>query len=125
MLRRFLIRWGVNFVGLWVAALLLGGISYGEKLRVLLIAALIFSIVNTVIRPILIILTLPAIVLSLGLFTLVINTFMLYLVTVLYPKFHVGSFWTGVVAVIIIWIVNYIMNNLLEPAKHEQFGHQT
>jgi putative membrane protein len=114
-MKQFLLRWMVNFFGLWTAATLLDGIHYQEHLRVLVWAALIFSIVNALIRPLIILLTLPAIVITLGLFTLVINTFMLYLVTLFYHRFQIASFWSGLAAVIIIWLVNYLLNDLLEP----------
>ena len=66
-----------------------------------------------------VLLSLPAIVLTLGFFTLLINAFMLFLVTKIYPSFHLRSFWTAVVATVIIWIVNYLLTELLEP-KHEK-----
>ena len=119
MLRKFALRVLVNFLGLWAAAeLMTSSINYNDKLRVLVIAALIFSVVNAVIRPLVVILSLPAIVLTLGLFTLVINAFMLYLVTKIYPSFQLHSFWTAVFATIIIWVVNYLLTELLEPKKH-------
>lgn len=119
MIRTFVLRWLVNFLGLWAAAeLMTGSIQYNDKIRVLLVAALIFSLVNAFIRPLIVLLSLPAIVLTLGLFTLVINAFMLYLVTKIYTAFQLRSFWTAVVATLIIWIVNYLLTDLLEP-KHE------
>ncbi|HUD11045.1 MAG TPA: phage holin family protein [Candidatus Saccharimonadia bacterium] len=118
MIRKFILRWLVNFLGLWTAAqLMTGSIQYNNKIWVLIAAALIFSVVNAVIRPLVVLLSLPAIVLTLGLFTLVINAFMLYLVTKIYPSFHLRSFWTAVVATAIIWVVNYLLTELLEP-KH-------
>jgi putative membrane protein len=118
MLRKFALRVLVNFLGLWAAAeLMTNSINYNDKLRVLVIAALIFSMVNAVIRPLVVILSLPAIVLTLGLFTLVINAFMLYLVTKIYPSFQLRSFWTAVVATVIIWVVNYLLTELLEPKR--------
>lgn len=118
MLRTFALRVLVNFLGLWAAAeLMTGSISYNDKLLVLIVAALIFSVVNAVIRPLVVILSLPAIVMTLGLFTLVVNAFMLYLVTKIYPAFQLRSFWTAVVATIIIWIVNYLLTELLEPKR--------
>jgi len=118
MLRKFALRVLVNFLGLWAAAeLMTSSIDYNDKLRVLVIAALIFSVVNAIIRPLVVILSLPAIVLTLGLFTLVINAFMLYLVTKIYPSFQLRSFWTAVAATIIIWVVNYLLTELLEPKK--------
>jgi putative membrane protein len=120
MLKQFLLRWLVNFFGLWTAATLLGGsIDYQSHLRVLVWAALLFSIVNALIRPLVILLTLPAVVLSLGLFTLVINAAMLYLVTLFYHKFQIAGFGSAVLAVIIIWVVNYLLNDLLGD-RHAQ-----
>ncbi len=117
MFKQFLLRWLVNFLGLWTAATLFTGISYGEHLRVLVWAALIFSVVNALIRPVIIILALPAIVLTLGLFTLVVNALMLYLVTFFYHRFHISSFWTALGAVAIVWLVNYLLNDLLEARQ--------
>jgi putative membrane protein len=122
MIRKFSLRCLVNFLGLWAAAeLMTGSINYDNKIWVLVAAALIFSVVNAVIRPLVVLLSLPAIVLTLGLFTLVINAFMLYLVTKIYPSFHLRSFWTAVVATVIIWVVNYLLTELLEPKhRHEK-----
>ncbi len=120
MLRKFILRWLVNFLGLWAAAeLMSGSITYNDKIGVLIIAALVFSLVNAVIRPLIVILALPALVLTLGLFTFVINAFMLYLVTKLYPSFHLRSFWTAVLAAVIIWIVNYLLTDLLESKREK------
>lgn len=116
-MKQFLLRWMVNFLGLWTAATLVSGIRYEEKARVLLIAALVFSIVNAFVRPLIVLLTLPVILVTLGLFTLVINAFMLYLVALLYPRFEIASFGSALLAVIIIGIVNYLLNDLLEPKK--------
>ena len=118
MLRKFLLRTIVNFLGLWAAAQLMSGsIDYGSKLTTLIIAALIFSLVNAFIRPIIVFFSLPAILVTLGLFTFIVNAFMLYLVTRIYPSFHLRSFWTAIIAVVIVWIVNYLLTDLLEP-KH-------
>jgi putative membrane protein len=119
LIKQFLLRWLVNFFGLWAAATLLTGIGYQDKLRVLIWAALIFSLVNAVIRPLVLLLSLPAILLSLGLFTFVVNAFMLYVVTFFYPKFHIASFGSALLAVIIIGIVNFLLNDLLKP-HHEK-----
>lgn len=114
MLKRFLIRWLVNGVGLWLAGELIAGVSYNDDYWVVLVAALIFSVVNAFIRPILIVLTLPVIILTLGLFTLFINTFILFLVTYLYPAFTVATFGAGVLTVIIIWVVNFAVETLVK-----------
>ena len=115
-MKRFLLRWLVNFLGLWVAANLVSGIDYGPRVRVLVWAALIFSIVNAFIRPLVIVLSLPAIVLTFGLFTFVINGLMLYLVALIYPKFQVASFGVALIAVIIVWLVNWLLSDTIEAA---------
>ena len=118
MIKNFLLRWLVNFLGLWGAATLVAGIQYSDRIKILIIAALIFSIVNMLIRPFIILLALPAIVVTLGLFTLVINAAMLYLVTLFYPKFEINSFSAAIFAVIIIWLVNLLITNLLDSRQN-------
>jgi putative membrane protein len=120
MIRSFILRWFINFLGLWAAASLLAGVSYGQHMSVLVWAALIFSIVNALIRPLIIVLALPAIVLTLGLFTFVVNAFMLYLVTVFYNDFQVSSFWQALLAVLIVWVVNYLFTDLIDGAKKRE-----
>lgn len=114
MLRDFLLRWIANGIGLWLAARLIPGISYSDSLWVIVVAALVFSIVNALIRPILVVLSLPAIVFSLGLFMLIVNAFMLYLVTVIYPRLQIATFPRTIWAVIIIWLVNYVISIIFQ-----------
>ena len=116
IIKSFILRWLVNFLGLYAAATLLSGINYSGRVRVLIWAALIFSLVNAFIRPLIVLLTLPAIVVTLGVFMLAINAFMLYMVTFLYPKFQIRSFWSALLAVVIIWLVNYLLNDSAEKA---------
>ena len=120
MVRKFILRWFINFLGLWAAATLLSGVNYGDQVQVLLWAALIFSVVNALIRPLVIVLSLPAIVLTLGLFTLVVNAFMLYLVTLFYGQFEVSSFWQALLAVMIVGLVNFMFTDVLEGAKKRE-----
>jgi putative membrane protein len=117
MWRLILLRWFANSVGLWIAARLLPGIEYHDSLWVIIIAALLFSLVNALVRPFVVILSLPAIVLSLGLFTFIINSLMLYLVTVIYPRLVIDSFTAALLAVIIIWLVNYALSVVLHKDK--------
>lgn len=119
MIRGFVLRWIINFLGLWLAASLLSGVEYGDKAGVLIVAALIFSIVNALLRPLIIILALPAIVITLGLFTFVVNGFMLWLTTLIYPAFHVTSFWQALLAVVIVWLVNYLLTEVMENVREE------
>ena len=104
---RFIARLLMNALGLWIAARLSRNIDYQDSLWVIAVAALLFSVINALIRPIVIIFTLPAVVLTLGLFMLVINGLMVWLVSAIYPPFEVRTFGAAVLAAIIVWIVNY------------------
>lgn len=117
MLKRFLLLWLSNVVGLFVAAWLLSGIDYGGSIIVLLIASLIFGIVNFLIRPFVIILSLPAIIVTMGLFTLVVNALMLFITSQIYPHFQVESIWSAIMAVIIVWLINYFFDILIIERK--------
>jgi putative membrane protein len=114
-LTRFAIRWFVCGLGLWIAAGLLGErISYDSRIGVIIVAGLILAIVNTVIKPIVIILSLPAILFSLGLFMIVINGLMVLLVSKLYTDLHVTNFGAAVLAGMVIGLVNYLVTTILE-----------
>ena len=89
-LLRFLVFWGVNTLSLWVAGELFDGISFATP-QSLLVAGLMLGIVNTFLKPLLVILTLPLSILTLGLFVLVINALMLLLVAWLVPGFIVAG----------------------------------
>ena len=115
MLLRILFGWLSNIVALFVAAWIVPGVGYGDDFWVLFIAALIFTVVNMFVRPIVILLALPAVVLTLGLALVLINTFMLYLTDWIVPSFETGSFWSTLGAAIIVAIVNLIINLVLKP----------
>ena len=110
-----LFAWLSNLVALFVAAWIIPDVSYGDDFWVLFIAALVFTIVNWLVRPIIILLALPAVVLTLGLALILINTFMLYLTDWIVPSFETGSFWWTLLAAIIVSIVNLIISLVLKP----------
>lgn len=115
LISRFLVRWLVCSLGLWIAAgLLRSGIEYNSNLKVIIVAGLILALVNAILRPALIILSLPAILFTLGIFMLFINGFMVFLVSWLYPSLHITSFWIALLAGIIIGLVNYLVTTILE-----------
>lgn len=115
---RFLTRWLVSSVGLWIAAgFLSNSITYGSKLRDIVIAGLVLAILNTVIKPILIIFTLPAILLTLGLFMILINGLTVFLASKLYHPLHITNFWAAVFAGMVIGLVNYLVTAILEDVK--------
>lgn len=113
----FLLRWVLNSFGIWIAARILdgNGIEYDESQGFLLFffAGFILSIVNAILKPILVILSLPAILLTLGLFTLIVNGFIVYLAAMIVPGLEIG-FWAAVLAGMIISLINYVLTSLLD-----------
>ena len=109
---RFLVFWGVNTLSLWVADALFDGISFATP-QSLLIAGLMLGIVNTFLKPVLIILTLPLSIVTLGLFVLVINALMLLLVAWLIPGFMVTGFWSGFLVALFVAVFSFIVNSLI------------
>lgn len=117
---RLLLRWFVCSLGLWIAAGLLGGsISYGEKFSVVVIAGLVLALVNIVLKPIVVIFALPALLLTLGLFMVVINGLMVYLVSKFYAPLEVTNFWAAIFAGIIIGLVNWLVTTIIESERME------
>ncbi len=109
MARRLAITWGFNTLALFVATWLLSGLSYGSGWWVLLLAGLVFTLVNVFVKPVLAFLSLPFIVVTLGLFYFLINVLMLYLTHWLVPGFHIASFWWAVLGAVIVSAVNGIL----------------
>jgi len=112
---RFLVRWAVCSLGLWIAAGLLGDrVTYESRLVVIVVAGLILAIINAIIKPIVIIFSLPFILFTLGLFMIVINGLMVYLVSKLYTPLHVTNFGAAMLAGMVIGLVNYLVTAILE-----------
>ena len=112
---RFVIRWFVCSLGLWIAAGILGDrINYDSRLAVIIVAGLILAVVNAIIKPIVVILSLPAILFSLGLFMIVINGLMVLLVSKVYTPLHVTNFGAAMLAGMVIGLVNYLVTTILE-----------
>ena len=116
MVRRFLLTWLANFLGLLLASTFLKGIG-GDSFTVLVIASLVFGLVNALLRPALVILSLPAIVLTFGLFSLIINTLLLYVTSAIYKPFRVETVWAAIGAVIVVWLANYVMGFIIDKEE--------
>jgi putative membrane protein len=117
---RFLLRWLVSSLGLSIAALLISrSISYNKDISVILIAGLILAIINTVLKPFLIILSLPALIFSLGLFMIIINGLTVYIASKLYSPLHITNFWAAIFAGMVIGLVNYLVTTLVEDLNHK------
>lgn len=113
---RFLVRWAVCGLGLWIAAAILGEqrINYQNRIGVIIVAGLILAIINMIIKPIVVILSLPALLFSLGLFMIVINGLMVLLAGWLYNPLDVNNFGAAMLAGMIIGLVNYLVTTILE-----------
>jgi len=110
--KRFLQSWLINTLAVLVAVYIVHGIHYQKPLD-LFVASLLLGIFNAVLRPALLVLTLPMVIFSLGLFTLVINAALLYLVGwVLKPYFYVDTFWAAFWGATIISVISLILNTL-------------
>jgi putative membrane protein len=105
-----IVTWVFNIVALWIAAGLLDGVSYGDSFWVLVIAGLVLTWVNMLIRPIVTILAIPAIILTLGFALFMVSLLMLYITSWLVSDFQIDTFWWGCGATFIVWFVNAILN---------------
>ena len=109
-LRGVLIRWMLTAVSVWVATLLVRGVDYADGPS-LLATAMILGILNALVKPLLIAVALPLVLLSLGFMLLLINAFLLMITAMLVPGFHVAGFWSAMGASLIISLVSMILGN--------------
>jgi putative membrane protein len=109
-----ILRGVIAALGLWLATRLLSGLSIDTPMT-LLIAGLLLGVVNAIVRPIAILLTLPATILTLGLFLLVVNAGMLGLVAAMLPGFKIASFWTAFLGAVIVSLVSWVASWFIGP----------
>jgi putative membrane protein len=108
-MRGFLIRWGICALSLWIASAIVPGVRI-VGVGTLLLAALLLGLVNAVVRPILILLTIPLTILSLGAFLLVINAATFALVAALLPGFTVSGFFPALLGSLVVGITGWIVS---------------
>ena len=111
---RFLLTWVANVVALFVASWLLSGITYGDDWWTLVLAGLVFSLINMVIKPIVTILSIPLIILTLGIALFFVNLLMLLLTSWIVSDFDVDGFWAAVGGTLVIWAVNLILGAVFD-----------
>jgi putative membrane protein len=114
---KFLVSWLCNIIALYVAALIVPGVGYDGSFWPLVLAALVFGLLNMLVRPVLIFLTLPAVIVTFGLFILIINALMLYLTSALVHQYHIGGFWSTIGAVIVISVINLLLHSLVRDDR--------
>lgn len=117
----FLLRWLLNTFGLWVASrLLTSGFSDTDATTTtFLVAGLVLSLANSILKPIVVVLSLPAILVTLGLFMLVVNGLMVYIALNLVPNLHI-HFFSAILTGIIISLINYIISGFLELNQNKR-----
>lgn len=102
----FLLHWAITSLSLWAASHVFKGIRFADA-RALIVSALLLGFANAIVRPLLIILTFPLTLLTLGLFLLVINALMLLLVSALVHGFTISGFWTAFFASLFIAVLSF------------------
>jgi putative membrane protein len=112
----FILRALIAALGLWLATEWVEGINVSSA-TTLILAALLLGVVNAIVRPIVVILTLPVTLLTLGVFLLIINAAMLGLVAAFLPGFAISGFWPAFWAAIIVSVVSWIVAVLFKPGK--------
>ena len=116
-MQNFLIRLFVNALALAAAAWLLDGIQMSGGFLDVLLVALVFGLLNAVLKPILLFFSIPLLVVTLGLFALVVNAVMLMITARLLDDFAVAGFWTAVLGSIVISLVTMILGSVLKDGK--------
>jgi putative membrane protein len=110
-MRRFVVTWLFNVGALWVAAKLLDGVhvSGDDPWVTFVLAGLVFSLANMVVKPIVAVLAIPLIIITLGIAYFLVNVLMIFLTSWVVDDFHVHGFWSGVGAAVIAWAVNALL----------------
>jgi len=113
---RLLLLWILNAVALLAVTWLLPSIQV-SGFGAALIAALVLGFINTLVRPVLALLTLPITVLTLGIFYLVLNGLLFWLASALLPGFHVAGFWSAVFGAILYGVITWALSALIPNSK--------
>lgn len=113
-----ILRWVINALALLAVAFVVPGF-YVESFYAALIAALVLGLVNALVRPIILLLTLPITIITLGLFVFVINAGMLWFVSTMVKGLVIEGFWPAVLAAIFLWAVGVVTNWFIKHAKEK------
>jgi putative membrane protein len=114
-MKEFLLRWFVTTLSVLGATWLIPGISY-DTIGTLLGAALLLGIINALVRPVLLLLSLPFIIVTMGFFILVINALLILFVSKVIPGFHVAGFWTALFAGIVIGVISWVLSSFFRAS---------
>ena len=122
MLRWLLVSWVANAIVLAIAGWLLSGVTFHGSAWTVIVAAAVFGVLNTILKPILKLITLPFAIITLGLVWFFVSMFTLWLTVILVPKFDIHGFWNYVWATILIWALNIVVDAVLFRSSDK--GHQ-
>ncbi len=112
---RILVWWATNLAALWAASYLVAGIDHGDRFLALVLAALVFGVVNLFVRPAVVLLALPAVILTLGAALLFVNAAMLTVTAWIVPGFELADFfWAAVLGALVVWAVNMALHALVQ-----------
>jgi putative membrane protein len=117
-----LARFVGNLAALWVASEVFDQMTYGDSFWVLVLAALVFTIVNWIVKPVVAVLSIPLIIVTLGVAYFFVNVLMLLVTDWVVRDFEAGGFWTVVGATIVIWLVNLVIAALLSDVGRARGG---
>jgi putative membrane protein len=120
VLRRLVQAWVSNVAAIFVASYFVDGIDYARKFWVLVLAGLVFGLVNLVVKPVLTLLALPLVVLTLGAALFFVNLLMLYLTTWIVGPFRIASFEDAVWGTLIIWFVNAVLHAAFDRGRRRR-----
>lgn len=114
----FFVYWAINVAVLWGAAELFRGLSFDSS-TALLKAGIWLAVINSFLKPVFVLLTLPITLLTLGLFLIVVNVLVLYLVEWLVAGMHLGGFWRTALISVFISLATMILSKLFKPARQK------
>lgn len=118
----FLFRWFLCSFSLWIVIQLFGHESTSSlagSIATYLLAGLIFSFINAIVKPVIFVLSIPFVLVTMGLFTILINGFMVWLTIVLAPNLHMSFFWS-IISSFVLSLINYVLNNIGPRRPYEE-----
>ena len=122
MLARLALSWLLNIGVLALVTWVFSGVTYGGSAGTIVIAAAVFGILNTILKPILKLLTFPLAIFTLGLAWFGVAMLMLWLTDVIVPSFNISGFWTYVGATVVVWLANVALDLVLDRKDRGRAG---
>lgn len=125
MLSWLLLSWISNAIVLAIVGWILSGVTFHGSFWAVVFAAAVFGILNTLLKPLLRLITLPLALITLGIAWFFVSAFMLWLTQLIVPKFDIHGFWSYVWATILVWAVNLVVDAILRPRDDRSLAAST